>query len=160
MLVYTVPPSSSYVIFSDMLLVIVVCLLLFCIHVCSLIYVPHMQMLNCWSLYISYVFLIPYFYCRARLSKKQKQNQQQENIMPHKKWVAFKYFSPLIRRVTSLFKQISLKVAFCAVNTIQQQLTEKQIHNNPSGIYRFKCNTCNKVYDIFVNCNWVDTRWQ
>jgi hypothetical protein len=81
------------------------------------------------------------------MTNKQKHNQQQENItMQHKKWVAFTYFSPLIRRVTNLFKQTYLKVAFRAVNTIQQQLTEKQIHNSPSGIHKLKCNTRNRVY--------------
>jgi len=29
---------------------------------------------------------------------------------------------------------------------IQQQLTAKQTHGDPSGIYKLKCNTCNKVY--------------
>jgi hypothetical protein len=37
-------------------------------------------------------------------------------------------------------------VAFRATNTIQQQLTKKQTHIDPSGIYKLKCNTCNKAY--------------
>ena len=81
------------------------------------------------------------------ITGKQKQNQQQENkIMLHKKWIAFTHFSPLIRRVISLFKQTNLKVAFRAVNTIQQQLSDKQVYNNPSGIYKLKCSTCNRAY--------------
>ena len=79
------------------------------------------------------------------ISRKQKQNQQQENKI-RKKWVAFTHFSPLIRRVINLFKQTNLKVAFRAVNTIQQQLSDKQIYKNPSGIYKLKCNTCNRAY--------------
>jgi hypothetical protein len=80
------------------------------------------------------------------IAKKQKQNKQQENkTTPHKKWLAFTHFSPLIRRITNLFKQTNLKVTFWALNTIQQ-LTEKQINNNHSGIYKLKCNTCNRVY--------------
>jgi hypothetical protein len=35
--------------------------------------------------------------------------------------------------------------AFRTINTIQQ-LTEKQNYNNPSGIYKLTCNTCNGVY--------------
>ena len=66
--------------------------------------------------------------------------------MQHKKWVAFTHFSPLITYITSLFKQTNLKVIFHAVNTVQQQLTEKQIYNNPSAIYKLKCNTYNRVY--------------
>jgi len=32
------------------------------------------------------------------------------------------------------------------MNTIFQQLTEKQSQKIPSGIYKLKCNTCNNVY--------------
>ena len=39
-----------------------------------------------------------------------------------------------------------LKIAFRATNTIQQQLTTKQTHDDPSGIYRMRCNTRNKMY--------------
>ena len=58
----------------------------------------------------------------------------------------FPGFGPLIRRITNLFKQTELNIAFKATNTIQQQITDKQSYNNPSGVYRLKCNTCNKVY--------------
>ena len=77
--------------------------------------------------------------------RKQKQKQQ-EKIVPRKKRVIFPHFSPLVRRVTSPFRQTNLKEAFPAINTIQQQLTEKQTYNNPSGIYKLKCNTRNGVY--------------
>ena len=81
-----------------------------------------------------------------RKQKQQQQQQQRQKIVPRKKWVIFTHFSPLVRRVTNLFRQTNLKVAFLAINTIQQQLTEKQTYNNPSGIYKLKCNTCNGVY--------------
>jgi hypothetical protein len=42
-----------------------------------------------------------------------------------------------------LFKRTNLKVAFRATNTIQQQLNEKQPYEDPSGIYKLKCNICN-----------------
>jgi hypothetical protein len=38
-----------------------------------------------------------------------------------------------------------MKIAFRATNTIQQ-LSGKQFHADPSGIYKLQCNTCNKVY--------------
>ena len=66
-------------------------------------------------------------------------------MTPQNKWITFKYFSPLVRRVTNLFKQTRLKIAFCATNTIQQ-LAGKQTHSDPSGVYKLKCSTCNKVY--------------
>ena len=52
----------------------------------------------------------------------------------------------LKKSVTNLFKQTSLKVAFRGINTIQQQLTEKQPYKETRGIYKLKCNTCNGVY--------------
>jgi hypothetical protein len=38
-----------------------------------------------------------------------------------------------------------LKISFRGTNTIQQ-LSGKQTHNDPSGVYEMKCSTCNKVY--------------
>ena len=81
------------------------------------------------------------------LTRKQKQQDQNQEIAEtRKKWVTFTYHSPLIRRVTNLFKQTDLNIAFKATNTIRQQISDKQTINNPSGVYRLKCNTCNKVY--------------
>jgi hypothetical protein len=82
-------------------------------------------------------------------NRKQKQ-QQQSTITPstqqRKKWVICTYHSPLIRKITNLFKQTELKIALRTTNTIFQQLVRKQNTNNPSGIYKLKCKTCNKVY--------------
>jgi hypothetical protein len=87
---------------------------------------------------------------KAKIEKKHKQQQQQnlqnETAKPKQKWAVFTYHSPLIRKVTNLFKQTQLKVSFRATNTIQQQLTETHLHTDPSGIYKFKCNTCSKSY--------------
>jgi hypothetical protein len=77
--------------------------------------------------------------------KQSQKQQQQEKTAPCKKWVIFTHFSQLIRCVTNLFKQTNLKVAFRASNTIQQ-LTENQTYKDPCGIYKLKCNTCNRVY--------------
>jgi len=52
----------------------------------------------------------------------------------------------MIRLITNLFKHSDLKIAFRATNTLQQQLSEQQSNKNPSGIYKLKCNTCNKAY--------------
>ena len=78
--------------------------------------------------------------------QKQQQDQHQETTELRKKWVTFTHYSPLIRRITNLFKQTELKIAFKATNTIQQQITEKQALSNPSRVYKLKCNTCNMVY--------------
>jgi hypothetical protein len=81
------------------------------------------------------------------INKKQNQKQQHEKTnINNQKWVTFTYFSPLIRRITNLFKNTNLKVAFRATNTIQQQLTKKENCKDPSGIYKLECNTCHKAY--------------
>jgi hypothetical protein len=50
-------------------------------------------------------------------------------------------------KITNSFKQTDVKISFRTTNTIQQQLnTAKHRHNDPSGRYKLKCNTCNKVY--------------
>ena len=52
----------------------------------------------------------------------------------------------MIRRITNLFKHSYLKIAFRATNSLQQQLSEQQTNKNPNGIYKLKCNTCNKAF--------------
>ena len=74
---------------------------------------------------------------KKMITKKQKQNIT--TTQRNKKWITFTYHSPLIRRITNLFKQTNLKIAFRATNTIHQQQTEKPAHKNPSGIYKLKC---------------------
>ena len=71
------------------------------------------------------------------LGDKQKITQRED-----KKWITFKYHSPLIRKVTNLFKQTNLNIAFKPTNTIYQQLSHKSDNTNPSGIYELQCNTC------------------
>jgi hypothetical protein len=77
--------------------------------------------------------------------KRTKTNETQERQI-QKKWVTFTYHSPLIRKVTNLFNNTEVRIAFKATNTIYQQLTEKTQNKNPSGIYEIKCNTCNRKY--------------
>jgi len=52
----------------------------------------------------------------------------------------------MIRRITNLFKHSDFKIAFRATNTLHQQLSEEQTNKNRSGIFKLKCNTCNKAY--------------
>jgi hypothetical protein len=60
---------------------------------------------------------------RKKQKQKQAQTQQQQEITTQRcKWVTLTYHSPLIRRITNLFKQTDVKISFRATNTIQQQL--------------------------------------
>jgi hypothetical protein len=77
--------------------------------------------------------------------KWTKTNETQERQV-QKKWVTFTYHSPIIRKVTNLFKNTEIRIAFRATNTIYQQLAERTQNKNPSRIYEVKCKTCNKKY--------------
>ena len=55
-----------------------------------------------------------------------KKHQQYPLTIPHdKKWVIFTYISPMVRRITILFKHSNLNINFIATNTVQQQLCER-----------------------------------
>jgi hypothetical protein len=87
---------------------------------------------------------------KKRIENKKQKQQIQEPLTPptqhKKKWATFTYHSPLIRKVTNLFKHSNLRIALRTTNTTFQQLIEKPGLNNPSGIYKLKCNTCNRAY--------------
>jgi hypothetical protein len=78
----------------------------------------------------------------------EKQTPPTTTIQQNRKWVTFLYHSPLIRKITNLFKHTNLNIALRATNTIQQQLTNKIVKTsiNSSRIYKLKCNTCNNSY--------------
>ena len=78
--------------------------------------------------------------------KKQRQKRPTTTAQQTKKWVTLTYHSPLIRKFANLFKHSNLKIALRATNTIHQQLTNKPVNTNPSGICKFKCNACNNAY--------------
>ena len=81
-------------------------------------------------------------------SKKHQQHPPPPTTTTYNKikWIIFNYYRPMKRHITNLFKHSDLNIAFGATNTLQQQLPEKQNNTNPSGIYKLKCNTCNKTY--------------
>jgi hypothetical protein len=78
----------------------------------------------------------------------RKEGTTQTNVVQqhNRNWVTFNFHSPSIYKITNLFKRTNLKVAFRPANTIYQQLSNKTINPNPTGIYQLKCNTCNQAY--------------
>ena len=64
---------------------------------------------------------------------------------------------PKVRKITNLFKQTDINIAFKITNTIQQQTRPKNHgmtpDHNKSGIYELKCNTCSKAYIGQTNRN-------
>jgi len=98
---------------------------------CCLFSAPVADILCCW------LWMLFLCWCSVLLALKQTQN---------KKWITFTYHSPLIRKVTNLFKDTNIKIAFRANSTVYQQLVQKTNSMNPSGVYEIKCNTCGKNY--------------
>jgi hypothetical protein len=78
--------------------------------------------------------------------KMQQKVHQTEDKDENKKWATFTYYSPKIRKFTSLFKHTNINIAFKRTNIIQQYTKPKILNKNQdynmSGIYRLACNTC------------------
>jgi hypothetical protein len=64
------------------------------------------------------------------------------------KWVTFTYSGKETRKMTMLFRDTELKVAFCTPNTIQNIFRpQPQINNcNKNAIYQMKCMDCPMEY--------------
>jgi len=78
-----------------------------------------------------------------------QKSDRKENIN-NTKWATFTYYSHKVRKITNLFKQTDIKIAFKNNNTISQILGPKATNNTPiynkSGIYKLTCKTCQHFY--------------
>jgi hypothetical protein len=64
-----------------------------------------------------------------------------QNNQQTQKWVTFKFHSPLIGKITNIFKNTNIRIAFQATDTLWQTLNVKKstnIHSN-GGVYSLKC---------------------
>ena len=96
---------------------------------------------------------------RTKLTLK-KHKHESTTKEPNQKWVPFTYFGPAVRRITNLFKDCNIKIAFRTTNSIQKQLSKDPSNlQNPSSIYKLKCNTCNKMY-VGQSGRGIDTRYK
>jgi len=66
------------------------------------------------------------------------------------KWATFTYTTPHIRKITNIFKQTNVKIAFKTNNTILQltRPTTKTLipPHASSGVYTLTCNTWKQIY--------------
>jgi len=62
-----------------------------------------------------------------KLKKKleQKRTETKDRKQEKQKWTPFTYFSPLVRKVTNIFKDTEIKIAYRSTNTIFKQLAKK-----------------------------------
>jgi len=68
----------------------------------------------------------------------------------NKIWATFTYISPEICKVTNIFKNTNVRIAFRCRNTIAKLIRPPKDHDIPPhnkwGIYQLTCNTCSRSY--------------
>jgi len=77
-----------------------------------------------------------------------------KHTTPHdsknKKWVTFTYISPQIRKVTNIFSNTNIRIAYkchsTMTNLIKPPRDQCTLPHNKWGIYQLTCNTCNLLY--------------
>lgn len=81
---------------------------------------------------------------------QNKLQQSNTNIeLSNKKWVTFTFHSPIICRITNIFRDTNLKIALQNNNSIHNILSTQCRDNNiykQSGIYRMIFHTCHNSY--------------
>jgi hypothetical protein len=88
--------------------------------------------------------------CGDLLGYTTKQKKRQNNTPEDKyqKWAIFTYSTKEVRKITKLFRDTHIQIAFRTQNTIENILkykTKTDIYNK-SGIYQMKCMECPKKY--------------
>ena len=81
---------------------------------------------------------------------QQKTNCTRTEKKEKKFWTTFTYHSPKIRKITILFKNTNIGIAFRTTTSIHQ-LTKPTIavhtlDHEKSGVYQLTCNTCKSSY--------------
>jgi len=84
--------------------------------------------------------------------KTQTQYKTQGTIVKeknsNKKWATFTFYSPKIRKCTSLFRQTDIHITFKSTTTIQQYTKpkkhDKNCEYNRSRIYKLSCKKCER----------------
>ena len=84
-------------------------------------------------------------------------NQNNNTVRDIKIWTTVTYYSPLICKITNLFKHINVRISFKNTNTIHD-LTKPKTNNNlqehkKCGTYKLTCNTSKLSYVWKTSCN-------
>jgi hypothetical protein len=79
---------------------------------------------------------------------KQKQNPHTDKQNQKPKWVTFRYNGKETRKITKLFRDTKLKIAYRTKNTVQNilKILPKTEKYNKCGIYQMKCRDCSLKY--------------
>jgi hypothetical protein len=78
---------------------------------------------------------------------KYQQNDQGSNTKTEQKWVTFTYTRNYVRKITKLFKDINLKIAFKTTASLGKLLGDTRTTNTYEhrGMYKMTCQSCHKV---------------
>jgi hypothetical protein len=81
-------------------------------------------------------------------NKIKNRRTNRENTDREQKWISFTYAGHYIRKITKLFKDTNLRIAYRTSSTLDKILKETHKMNpyEQSGIYRLICQSCHKVY--------------
>jgi len=90
------------------------------------------------------------------IQKLRRQIKQKQHTAPHinmnknKKWATFTFISPHIPKITNLFRNTNVMIAFRCRNTVGNLIKLPKDYDIPPhnkwGIYQLTCNTCNLSY--------------
>jgi len=87
---------------------------------------------------------------KLRHQIKHKTKHTTPHDSKNKKWATFTYFSPQICKVTKIFRNANIRIAYKCRNTIANLIKPSRDHHIPPhnkwGIYQLTCNTCNLSY--------------
>lgn len=77
-------------------------------------------------------------------------DRNKNTVRDTKTWITFTYYSPLIWKITNVFKHTSVRIYFWSTNTIHK-LTNPKTNDNIQEhkkfrIYKLTCNTCKLSY--------------
>jgi len=84
--------------------------------------------------------------------KTQMQQTTQKNTKEerNRKLATFTFYTPKARKITNLFKNTDVKIAFRSTNRIQKitkpRKQDSTQEHNKNGIYKLSCKICNKAY--------------
>ena len=85
---------------------------------------------------------------RHQIEHKSTHNTPSDN--KNRNWTKFTYISPQIRKVTNIFRNTKVKVAFKCHKTLGYLIKPPKDHRTPPhnkwGIYQLTCNTCKQSY--------------
>jgi hypothetical protein len=113
---------------------------------------------------IPHNYKISTFPC-SLLSKLDKQISRKLSLTPlhtymsanYKKVFSLTYYNPMLRKITNIFKDTSIKISFRTNNTIRNKLNIRRHFTKtytPIGIYQLKCQTCDLCCIGQTCCVW------